>query len=119
MRNFAAHFFQSECVISDCECEKEGTMWIRVRTVDGKTVQVRHLSLKTTIEEVRSRLVEHFDVQPNCQRLLHRGKQVMKSVASLINGHLRVVAFSKGVCLYLCIQLEDGCNLFEMPLGGC
>ncbi len=51
-------------------------MWIRVRA-DGKIVQINGLSGETSIEVIRDRLVEHFDAEPNRQRLFYRGKQVL------------------------------------------
>ena len=52
-------------------------MWIQVRTFDGsKNEQVDGLSKLTKIEELRTRLVELFDVPTNRQRLFFRGKQV-------------------------------------------
>ena len=55
-------------------------MWIQVRTMDGRSsVQVDGLSKLTKIEELRERLVEHFDADPSRQRLFYRGKQVKMS----------------------------------------
>ncbi len=52
-------------------------MWIQVRSIDGrKSVYIRDLSKLTKIEEIRERLVEHFDAAPNHQRLFYRGKEV-------------------------------------------
>lgn len=52
-------------------------MWIQVRTFDGsKSLQVDNLSKLTKIEDLRQRLVEHFDAPVDNQRLFYRGKQV-------------------------------------------
>ena len=52
-------------------------MWIQVRTMDGrKSARVDSLSKLTTIEQLRERLVEQFDAEPERQRLFYRGKQV-------------------------------------------
>lgn len=59
-------------------------MWIQVRTIDGKkTVRVDNLSKLTKIEDLRERLIEHFDAQPADQRLFYRGKQVGFVVCSM------------------------------------
>ena len=52
-------------------------MWIQVRTMDGrKNARVDSLSKLTTIEQLREKLVEEFDAEPERQRLFYRGKQV-------------------------------------------
>lgn len=52
-------------------------MWIQVRTMDGrKSVRIEGLSKLTKMEEIRERLVEHFEADPGRQRLFYRGKQV-------------------------------------------
>ncbi|KAL5021077.1 hypothetical protein ScPMuIL_000232 [Solemya velum] len=64
-------------------------MWIQVRSFDGKkSIQIDQLSKLTKIEDLRERLVEHFDAAPETQRLFYRGK-----------------------------QLEDGHNLFDYSVG--
>lgn len=56
-------------------------MWIQVRSFDGKkSVQIDKLSKLTKIEDLRERLVEHFDAAPETQRLFYRGKQVYLSI---------------------------------------
>lgn len=56
----------------------KGTMWIQVRSFDGKkSLRVDNLSKLTKIEEVRSRLVEEFEAPVEKQRLFYRGKQVL------------------------------------------
>ena len=45
--------------------------------MDGRrNVRVDNLSKLTHIEELRERLVEHFQAEPERQRLFYRGKQV-------------------------------------------
>lgn len=45
--------------------------------MDGrKNVRVDDLSKLTKLEELRERLIEHFDAEPSQQRLFYRGKQV-------------------------------------------
>ena len=52
-------------------------MWIQVRSMDGKkTIRLDNLSKLTAIEEVRERLVEHFDAPVERQKLFYRGKLV-------------------------------------------
>ena len=52
-------------------------LWIQVRSMDGRrSVRVDNLSKLTHIEELRERLVEHFQAEPERQRLFYRGKQV-------------------------------------------
>lgn len=56
-------------------------MWIQVRSMDGlKRAQIDDLSKLTKVEELRERLVEHFDATPERQRLFYRGKQVRLGV---------------------------------------
>lgn len=55
--------------------------------MDGRrSVRVDNLSKLTHIEELRERLVEHFQAEPERQRLFYRGKQVWGGW-----GHGRVV----------------------------
>lgn len=54
-----------------------GTMWIQVRTMDGKVAHtVDSLSRLTKVEELRKKIQELFHVEPGLQRLFYRGKQV-------------------------------------------
>ena len=47
--------------------------------MDGrKTVQIDDLSKLTKLEELRERLVEPFEAEPEQQRLFYRGKQVTR-----------------------------------------
>ena len=65
-------------------------MWIQVRSMDGRrSVRVDNLSKLTHIEELRERLVEHFQAEPERQRLFYRGKQVWVCRGGW--GHGRVV----------------------------
>lgn len=49
--------------------------------MDGlKRAQIDDLSKLTKVEELRERLVEHFDATPERQRLFYRGKQVRLGV---------------------------------------
>ncbi|CAG5131053.1 unnamed protein product [Candidula unifasciata] len=52
-------------------------MWIQVRLISGsKTVRIDNLSKLTKVEELRKRLVEHFQADADQQRLFFRGKQM-------------------------------------------
>lgn len=52
-------------------------MWIQVRTFDArKSVRVEGLSKLTRVEDLREKLVDMFDAEPERQRLYYRGKQV-------------------------------------------
>ena len=52
-------------------------MWIQVRSMDGqKNVRIDDLSKLTKIEDLRAKLVAHFNAEPKRQRLFFRGKQV-------------------------------------------
>lgn len=52
-------------------------MWIQVRSMDGKkSCRVDGLSKLTKVEELRKKLVEHFETDVESQRLFYRGKQV-------------------------------------------
>ncbi|XP_065904342.1 E3 ubiquitin-protein ligase UHRF1-like [Dysidea avara] len=56
-------------------------MWIQVRSMDGqKNVRIDNLSKLTKIEDLREKLVDHFNAGPERQRLFFRGKQ-------LVDGH--------------------------------
>lgn len=60
-------------------------MWIQVRSFDGrKNFRVDQLSKLTPIEELRERLVEEFQAEPEQQRLFYRGKQVCGGSARLL-----------------------------------
>uniref|UniRef100_A0A8D2DLS8 E3 ubiquitin-protein ligase UHRF n=1 Tax=Sciurus vulgaris TaxID=55149 RepID=A0A8D2DLS8_SCIVU len=53
------------------------TMWVQVRTMDGKeTHTVDSLSRLTKVEELRRKIQELFHVEPGLQRLFYRGKQM-------------------------------------------
>uniref|UniRef100_A0AAQ5ZCG5 E3 ubiquitin-protein ligase UHRF n=1 Tax=Amphiprion ocellaris TaxID=80972 RepID=A0AAQ5ZCG5_AMPOC len=53
------------------------TMWIQVRTIDGKkTRTVEDLSRLTKIESLRVKIQDIFNVSPQQQRLFYRGKQM-------------------------------------------
>lgn len=52
-------------------------MWIQVRTMDGKqTHRVDNLSKLTKVDELRVKIMELFNVEPEKQRLFYRGKQM-------------------------------------------
>ncbi|TRZ03334.1 hypothetical protein DNTS_027491 [Danionella cerebrum] len=52
-------------------------MWIQVRTMDGKeTHRVDSLSKLTKVDELRTKIAELFNVEPERQRLFYRGKQM-------------------------------------------
>uniref|UniRef100_A0A8C4IPX3 E3 ubiquitin-protein ligase UHRF n=1 Tax=Dicentrarchus labrax TaxID=13489 RepID=A0A8C4IPX3_DICLA len=52
-------------------------MWIQVRTMDGKeTHRVDSLSKLTKVDELRLKITELFNVEPERQRLFYRGKQM-------------------------------------------
>uniref|UniRef100_A0A671RWW2 E3 ubiquitin-protein ligase UHRF n=2 Tax=Sinocyclocheilus anshuiensis TaxID=1608454 RepID=A0A671RWW2_9TELE len=53
------------------------TMWIQIRTIDGKeTRTVEDLSRLTKIESLRVKIRDIFQVKPEQQRLFYRGKQM-------------------------------------------
>uniref|UniRef100_A0A8C5KNB7 E3 ubiquitin-protein ligase UHRF n=1 Tax=Jaculus jaculus TaxID=51337 RepID=A0A8C5KNB7_JACJA len=53
------------------------TMWVQVRTMDGKeTHTVDSLSRLTKVQELRRKIQELFNVEPHLQRLFYRGKQM-------------------------------------------
>ncbi|XP_033051288.1 E3 ubiquitin-protein ligase UHRF1 [Trachypithecus francoisi] len=57
--------------------ESADTMWIQVRTMDGRqTHTVDSLSRLTKVEELRRKIQELFHVEPGLQRLFYRGKQM-------------------------------------------
>lgn len=59
-------------------------MWIQVRSMDGqKNVLIEDLSKLTKVEELRERLVEHFDADPSRQRLFYKGKQVARDASDV------------------------------------
>ena len=56
-------------------------MWIQVRSFDGKkSMRIDGLSKLTKIEQLREKLVETFEAEPERQRLFYRGKQVRLSL---------------------------------------
>ncbi|XP_048197885.1 E3 ubiquitin-protein ligase UHRF1 isoform X2 [Perognathus longimembris pacificus] len=53
------------------------TMWVQVRTMDGKeTYTIDSLSRLTKVEELRRKIQDLFHVEPGLQRLFYRGKQM-------------------------------------------
>lgn len=62
-----------------------GKMWIQVRSMDGqKNVRIDNLSKLTKIEDLRIKLVDHFNADPERQRLFFRGKQVSSFMSFVI-----------------------------------
>uniref|UniRef100_A0A8C5DCE1 E3 ubiquitin-protein ligase UHRF n=1 Tax=Gouania willdenowi TaxID=441366 RepID=A0A8C5DCE1_GOUWI len=56
---------------------RAAAMWIQVRTMDGKdTHRVDDLSKLTKVDELRVKIMELFNVEPERQRLFYRGKQM-------------------------------------------
>ena len=56
---------------------KKVKMWIQIRSMDGKkSLRVDGLSKLTKIEDLREKLVDEFEADPEEQRLFYRGKQV-------------------------------------------
>ena len=51
-------------------------MFVKVRTMDGKSSAAVTISKMTTVDEFRKLLQEQLDVAPEYQRLFFRGKQV-------------------------------------------
>lgn len=60
-------------------------MWIQVRTMDGKdTHRVDSLSKLTKVDELRVKITELFNVEPDRQRLFYRGKQVTCAISQAV-----------------------------------
>ncbi|XP_043481565.1 E3 ubiquitin-protein ligase UHRF1-like [Leptopilina heterotoma] len=51
-------------------------MYIRIRTVDGKKEQILTVSKLTFIEDLKNEIKKVLDIEPDLQRLFHRGKQL-------------------------------------------
>uniref|UniRef100_A0A673KIG9 E3 ubiquitin-protein ligase UHRF n=1 Tax=Sinocyclocheilus rhinocerous TaxID=307959 RepID=A0A673KIG9_9TELE len=80
-------------------------MWIQVRTMDGKeTHRVDSLSKLTKVDELRVKIAELFNVEPQRQRLFYRGKQVTDWVYLLRGKDVRPRART----VYQWHQLEQG-----------
>lgn len=72
---YCAQELHIHCILL-CLC-RAAAMWIQVRTMDGKeTHRVDSLSKLTKVDELRVRIMELFNVEPERQRLFYRGKQV-------------------------------------------
>ena len=85
-------------------------MWIQVRSMDGqKNVRIDNLSKLTKIEDLREKLVDHFNAGPERQRLFFRGKQV-----SVMHNFTSCLSMNPGV---YCPQLVDGHTLFDYDVG--
>lgn len=54
-------------------------MYIKVKTMDGKDSVMLTVSKMSLIEEVRQLVKDKLNVDPVCQRLFFRGKQVFQS----------------------------------------
>ena len=58
-------------------------MFVKVRTMDGKSSATVTISKMTTVEEFRKLVHEELDVPPESQRLFFRGKQVINASLAL------------------------------------
>lgn len=56
-------------------------MYIKVKTMDGKESVMLTVSKMSLIEEVRQLVKDKLNVEPACQRLFFRGKQVFKHLS--------------------------------------
>lgn len=54
-------------------------MYIKVKTMDGKETVMLTCSKMSMIEEIRRLIKEKLSVDPPCQRLFFRGKQVKRN----------------------------------------
>lgn len=87
--------------LSDVTCPRFAAMWIQVRTMDGKdTHRVDSLSKLTKVDELRVKITELFNVEPDRQRLFYRGKQVTCAIRKPFYFHyvtnlLKSVIFSQ------------------------
>ena len=77
-------------------------MWVQVRTMDGKSVQIDKLSKLTTIEDLKVKIAEKFDVATGRQRLFFSGKQVN---------------FTTNQFLQIFLQTSQGQELKMLPLS--
>jgi len=78
--------------------------------MDGrKNVRIDNLSKLTKIEDLREKLVDLFNADPEQQRLFFRGKQVSMM-------HNFTVCLSMNFNLH-CLQLVDGHTLFDYDVG--
>lgn len=76
------------------------TMWIQVRTIDGKeTRTVEDLSRLTKIESLRLKIQDIFNVSPQQQRLFYRGKQVKPIFMSPRHAPVGFGCFGRGSVL--------------------
>ena len=51
-------------------------MYIKIKTMDGKQSVILTVSKMSQIEDVRVLIQEKLEIEPACQRLFFRGKQV-------------------------------------------
>lgn len=51
-------------------------MYIKVRGPDSKTTEIINVSKLTAVEELKLKVQSLFDIEPDCQRLFYKGKQV-------------------------------------------
>lgn len=88
-----------------------GTMWIQIRTIDGKeTRTIEDLSRLTKIESLRLKIQEIFNVNPGQQRLFYRGKQVDVSPMAIVT----VVCLRCRIkCQAANVVLNTGASCFE------
>ena len=59
-------------------------MYIKIKTMDGKESFMLTVSKMSQMEEIRQQIKDKLDVDPLCQRLFFRGKQVCP--ANLLKG---------------------------------
>ena len=81
-------------------------MWVQVRTMDGKSVQIDKLSKLTTIEDLKVKIAEKFDVAAGRQRLFFSGKQVNFYNQSILRIFLQTVKGQELKMLLLCCLKE-------------
>ena len=54
-------------------------MYIKIKTMDGKESFMLTVSKMSQMEDIRLQIKEKLDVDPLCQRLFFRGKQVNRT----------------------------------------
>lgn len=71
-------------------------MYIKVKTMDGKESVILTVSKMSVIEDIRKMIKEKLNVEPQCQRLFFRGKQVRSRFSPFLCVMMMIVSIADG-----------------------